>query len=74
MLASTCICNEQGEIEVSSKDFSVFLFKPAEPEVRVAHLSMTEESVELYKYSFANNSSIPSCFCGVQHIGSSRGN
>ena len=58
VLISSCISNEQEEIQVSSKDFSVFLFRSDEPEVRVDHLSMTEEFVESYKYTFPNNSNI----------------
>lgn len=58
VLVSSCISNEQEEIQVSSKDFCVFLFRSDELEVSVDHLSMTEEFVDSHKYTFTNNSNI----------------
>lgn len=58
VLVSSCISNEQEEIQVSSKDFCAFLFRSDELEVSVDHLSMTEEFVDSYKYTFTNNTNI----------------
>lgn len=53
VLTSSCISNEQEEIQVSSKDCCVFLFMSGEPEVRVDHLAMTEEFCRITQIHFS---------------------